>query len=70
MWLLSSAVTRSTGVQHSVDHIVPLLHPLVCGLHVSDNLRIIPLKENQVKCNHHWPDMPAVQQELFYDYGS
>jgi len=52
-------------VQHSVDHIVPLIHPFVCGLHVENNLRIIPLADNIRKSNNHWPDMWAEQQELF-----
>jgi len=34
-----------------VDHIVPLNHPLVCGLHVQDNLRCIPKELNLWKSN-------------------
>lgn len=57
-------MTLSTGVQHSVDHVVPLRHPLVCGLHCPANLRVIPLVENIHKGNRWWPDAPFEQKEL------
>lgn len=63
-WRESRRMTEATGIQHSVDHIVPLVHPLVCGLHCPANLRVIPLAENMRKSNSTWPDMPEVQGEL------
>lgn len=42
-----------------VDHIVPLQHPLVQGLHVEHNLQVIPALHNQQKGNRSWPDMPV-----------
>ena len=48
---------RALGVRWDVDHIVPLSSPLVCGLHVEANLRVIPQIENRQKCNRFWPDM-------------
>jgi len=63
-WDISRLQTIASGVQHSVDHIVPLVHPLVCGLHCPANLRVIPLRENTAKGNLWWPDMPEQQLEL------
>lgn len=59
-WIYRGAIEYSkvTGVPHQVDHIIPLKSPLVCGLHVESNLRIIPATENLKKGNRHWPDMP------------
>lgn len=45
--------------QEQVDHIVPLNHPFVCGLHWEGNLESIPKKDNQEKGNKVWPDMPV-----------
>lgn len=64
-WEMSRQRTIETGIQHSVDHIVPLQHPMVCGLHCPDNMRIIPLVDNQSKGNNWWPDMWGEQPSLF-----
>lgn len=51
-------VQAETGISQHVDHIVPLLSPLVCGLHCEANLRVIPAADNLKKNNRRWPDMP------------
>lgn len=57
-YLLATLRNRLTGVKWEVDHEVPLVHPLVCGLHVEHNLRVIPAMENRRKGNRFWQDMP------------
>ena len=43
---------EKTRIDHHVDHIIPLRHPLVCGLHVENNLCIIPATDNINKTNN------------------
>lgn len=46
-------LTRTTGIRHSVDHILPLKGRKVSGLHVETNLRVITHHENCVKNNRY-----------------
>lgn len=50
---------RAAGEDVQVDHIVPLFHPLVCGLHNEFNLQLLTAEENNQKSNNVWPDMPG-----------
>ena len=43
---LAKLRTKATGIKWSVDHIIPLSGDVVCGLHVENNLQVIPLSEN------------------------
>lgn len=51
-------LSKATGIDHHVDHVVPLLSPLVCGLHWEGNLQVLPAIDNKSKGNRRWPDMP------------
>lgn len=42
-------ITEVTGVEHHVDHIMPLQGKLVSGLHIAENLRVLPGPENLAK---------------------
>lgn len=68
-------LTSTTHIPHEVDHEIPLLHPLVCGLHVPWNLQILTQKANREKHNRfdpcEWADVhPLIGTDvrpLFYD---
>lgn len=50
--------TKMLGFPWHVDHIIPIQSKFVCGLHVENNIRVIPGSVNQKKNNRSWPDMP------------
>lgn len=45
----SARWTKETGVRYVVDHVIPLQSPHVCGLHVPENLQVIPHAVNVAK---------------------
>lgn len=50
--------TDLTGIPHEVDHVYPLRGRTVSGLHVAENLRVVPAVVNLRKSNRH-PDEVA-----------
>lgn len=50
--------TEMTGEPFHVDHRVPLISDLVCGLHWEGNLQILKGEDNLSKGNKQWDDMP------------
>ena len=50
---LAAWTSRITGEQFEVDHVIPLQGNNVSGLHVENNLQVIPRSENRVK-NNRW----------------
>jgi hypothetical protein len=56
-WIMEQAYefaalrTKMLGIPFEVDHIIPLQGKLVSGLHVPENLQVIPARANRQKCN-------------------
>ena len=51
MYMLASSLTKTTGIQWHVDHIIPLQGKNVSGLHVPENLQVIQGSLNNMKSN-------------------
>lgn len=45
------AMTNMTGLEHHVDHIIPLQGENVCGLNIASNMRVILARDNISKRN-------------------
>lgn len=46
------------GFKWEIDHAVPLISDLVCGLHIGCNIQVVPATYNRAKGNRYWVDKP------------
>lgn len=51
VYKVAKQMQRDFGVKMAVDHVIPLRGEAVSGLHVHENLRVLPFVENCKKYN-------------------
>jgi len=63
--LEAQLLSIDTGVKHEVDHIIPLINDLVCGLDVPNNVQILTKAENRRKAGRFDQDEQSnIQMQL------
>ena len=51
MRLQARELTFATKIPHEIDHIIPLIHPDICGLTVPVNCVVVTRKQNRAKAS-------------------
>lgn len=57
---------RNCPPGYHVDHVAPLVHPLICGVHCIANLQYLPAADNLSKHNK-WPTCQKSMQPAWFD---
>jgi len=65
LYLEAQLLTIDSGVKHEVDHIIPLIHDLVCGLSVPLNMQTLTKAQNRRKASRFNQDEQSkIQMQL------